>query len=152
MNQELAQYLTAISILVALIAVIVAREQSKTNRLKLKFDLYEKRLTYFKALTELLVAAGTGNVASEELIKFGHKIHDSNFLFGKDISNYLKENFDNAADLNSIHEQFKEASLLNEEEKIRLVKKRTELEKWFYRQFEISKRKFSKYLSFENLK
>jgi len=104
-------------------------------------------LTYFKALTELLVAAGTGNVASEELIKFGHKIHDSNFLFGKDISNYLKENFDNAADLNSIHEQFKEASLLNEEEKIRLVKKRTELEKWFYRQFEISKRKILRLLS-----
>src|SRR3989442_30047 len=106
---ELMPILTAF---VGIIAILIAHHQSQTNRLKLKFDLYEKRLAQFDALMELLGIIGRDSAVSlEDLFSFLQKTRGSYFLFGEDISDYLTKIYKRGVDLRGINQQLHDSNL-----------------------------------------
>jgi hypothetical protein len=134
--------------LLAIVAGYVAYQQYRTNRSKLKFELYEKRLATYHALMELLSAiVREADVKIEELMKFNRETNESYFLFGKDIYSYLWEIHLKAVDLHTMNQSLYHENLPIGEERSRIAKEKGELLKWFGNQFDTSRKKFAKHLS-----
>lgn len=110
------------------ITVYIAVQQYKGNQLKLKHELYERRMKVYKGLTDLLGFIGReADIQEEQIWMFRRETADSCFLFGEEIPQYLKTVYENAIDLRS--------------------QKNGDLQKWFYNQFEVAEKKFSSYLA-----
>lgn len=133
------------SLIVGLLAAYIAYQQWKTNHLKLKHDLYERRLVVYDSLMEFLAdVVRLGNCNLKTLLEFNRRTRESRFLFGKDVSEYLQRVYENGVDLHTAEEQF--AALPQGEEKIAVIKKRTEKTKWLSDQFIEAPDLFEKYL------
>ena len=135
---------------IGFITVYIASQQHRTNKLKLQFDLYERRLKIYQALLEFIsFVVSFPEMNAEEVRKLDMVRAESFFLFGEDIPPYLSSIRDKAAEINSINSQIKElASADRNPERARLVDQKLQLIEWFYRQVDESKTKFCKYLSF----
>ena len=137
--------------LIAVIATWIAYQQYHTNRLKLKFDMYEKRLKIYQALMDFIgTVTSFPEMKVEEVKKFDIARSESVFLFGKDIPQYLQTVRDQAAAITMLNSQIKE--LMSDERvpaRTELVNEKLKIIDWFYKQVEIAQGKFSRYLAFE---
>lgn len=81
---------TIITSIVAIAAVTIAYFQYRTNQLKLRHDLFEKRLTVYKATHKFihLIIANAWPTKSD-IYEFVENTRLSKFLFKKEISEYL---------------------------------------------------------------
>jgi len=76
----------------AIAAIIYARMQAHTARDKLKLDLFDKRLTVFSAALDFVKEVGTAPTHMLEIgLKFSDTIENTDFLFGPEIADYLRE-------------------------------------------------------------
>ncbi len=135
---------------IAVTMAYIAYQQYRTNNLKLKFDLYEKRFKIYQALMDFIsFVVSFPEMNAEEVRKLDFARAESCFLFGEDIPPYLTSIRDKAAQINFINSQIKElASLDRNSERTRLVNQKLKLIEWFYQQVDESKTNFCKYLSF----
>ena len=133
---------------IACIAVYIAYQQYKTNRDKLRLDLYNKRYEVFYSLMKLLAhILQTAKVEHEQVNEFSREAKEAVFLFDKDISTYLDMVKKKSRDLWAVNEELKDMPRGKERsEKAREV---TNLLHWLTNQFDIATKKFSKYLKFE---
>jgi hypothetical protein len=127
---------------VAIIGLWIARQQWRTNHLKVQHDLYERRIAVYSTLMEIL-AKGKFNEAG--LSAFFQKTRESYFLFGKEISDYLDLIYKKAADLQDLDEDRRNTGLAPEELH-RLNVDRQNLMKWFKEQYDVAREKFSEHL------
>src|SRR5689334_23253843 len=84
---------------IGLLALYIAWQQWRTNRLKVRHDLYERRLSLYLAVMEFLVAANANRATDAERHVFLQKTRESYFLFGPKTSDYLKCLYEKAVDL-----------------------------------------------------
>jgi hypothetical protein len=128
----------------------IAYQQYRTNKLKLKFDLYEKRLKIYQALMDFIsFVISFPEMNPEEVRKLDIARAESFFLFGEDIVQYLACVRDKAAQITALNSQIEElASPDRNPERTLLVNQKLQLIEWFYQQVDASKTKFSKYFSF----
>jgi hypothetical protein len=134
---------------IACIAVYIAYQQHKTNRDKLRLDLYNKRYEVFYSLMKLLghIFHNKGKVELEQVDEFSREAKEAVFLFDKDIVTYLDTIKKNSRDLWAAKEELKDVPRGKERsEKAREV---TNLLHWSTNQGKIATEKFSKYLKFE---
>lgn len=130
----LAALLTPI---IAVIAVLIARQQSITNKRQLRLALFDRRMSIFDSATKLMKAAiNQKNLGTEEIFTFAWETRQCEFLFGQDIVAYLKEVLTKAA---KMHEE-----LFTGQNPARV----TELVTWFIAQMDEAKKKFGKYMEF----
>lgn len=133
---------------IAGIAVYIAYQQYKTNRDKVRLDLYNKRFKVFDSLKTLLGHIGQqGNVKLEQVYEFMTATKEAVFLFEEDISTYLDTISQKAFDLRS--ENMKLEKLPVGEERSAKVDETSELCSWLVKQSEVAVDKFNKYLKFE---
>ena len=88
---------------IAVIAVYIARQQWKTAAYRVKFDLYDRRIRVYERVREILglmYTAVSDDVKLHELLR---DTRDAEFLFGKEIKNYIEEVFQRASALSSAH-------------------------------------------------
>ena len=110
--------------------------------------MFDRRYEIFLSTTELIShIVRKSDVDVQTLFKFLADTNKSYFLLGKEIHAYLGELYDKGVDLDSKREQFQD--LPGGEERSRLIKEQVELVKWFSRQFEVAREKFSKHLSLD---
>lgn len=148
MKEYVDIFAAALTPLIAVIAAYVAYQQYRTNRLKLKFELYGKRLAVYHALMELLsTIVRDADVKLEELMKFNRETNESYFLFGKDIFTYLRQVYLKGVDLHTTNHSLHHEGLPVGEERSRLAAENAELLNWFGDQFDVSREEFSKHLS-----
>ena len=134
--------------LIALIAIYIAYQQHKTNRDKLRLDLFEKRYAIYKGIQKfltLILRAGKTNY--EELMQFNGETQDATFLFRDEIPAYIGDIYSKANDLIATTETYKPLPV--GEDKSRLVKEATELTRWLTKQLPELKDVFAPYLKFE---
>jgi hypothetical protein len=132
--------------ILGILAAYIAWQQWRTNHLKVRHDLYERRLSIYFAVMEFLAAImRRSTISDEELMVFLQKTRESYFLFGQEIGDYLDELYRQAVDLQArsimVHE-----GLPDGDERTRVIHEKTEISKWFTRQFEITRTKFTKYM------
>ena len=126
----------ALTPVIAIITIYIALRQHKINNVRLKHELYEKRLQVYNAVIKFLsivIAVGLGFDKLEYLGEFRRDTSQAYFLFEKDIYEYLDEIYDKAVDLMQLDKSTKE-----EKEKI------GELLKWFGKQISVCREKFGR--------
>ena len=95
---------------IATIAVGIAYQQWKTNRAKLRLDLFERRMAIFREVGELIaIASGPDNFSSDVFLKFRRNTFEANIVFGHDkaIPDFIEELDRHAANLLSTNAQLR---------------------------------------------
>ncbi|MFZ2752356.1 MAG: hypothetical protein WAZ48_02810 [Lysobacteraceae bacterium] len=77
--------------LIASIAVFIAWQQWKTNALKVKTDVYDRRFRVYDETVKLLnIIARDANISIEDISKFSAATSEAVFLFKEDIPSYIE--------------------------------------------------------------
>lgn len=145
--QQIAQFVsTAVTPIVAIALVRLAYKQHKANDLKIRADLYDRRMAIFNAVTDLIAAAAGGAALEfDQLRIFLQKTRESYFLFGQEIPDYLDQLYRAGVDFRQQNKKLA-SNLPVGQERSALAEANGELAKWFSDQFDISQKKFAPYL------
>lgn len=135
--------------LLAIITAYIAWQQWRTNNLKVRHELYERRLAVYWSVMEFL-----GNIFREakvtesELLTFLQKTRESYFLLGPELSKYLDEIYNRAVDLRASDTKLHHpaSNLPAGQERSRVAEENAELLKWFGDQALIVRERFAKYM------
>jgi hypothetical protein len=135
--------------LIALIALYIACQQLRTNRNKLKLDLFKLRFSFYDA-TRLFISQVIANSCAntQQLNEFQSRIRDANFLFDNEIYDYLFEMYKKAAYLAADYEVSKNMS--EGQEKINNLNRQQEIRNWFISQEMELYKKFAKFMKLKH--
>lgn len=133
---------------IAGVVAYIAYQQHKTNRDKLRLDLYNKRYEVFRGLmifiTRILQQA---KIELEQVGEFSRATKEAVFLFDEGIETYLETIRKKANDLWATEETMKD--LPKGDERSAKAAEASELLRWFVKQSCVAVDKFGKYLKFE---
>ena len=116
----------------------IAIQQYKTNRMKLKNDLFDKRYAVFESVNNYITVIVKGHyVDSDVREEFKSKTRGVEFLFDDEMKEYVTEIWDKAVDLEIWAEDEKTSTHSSE---------KAEHKKWFYKQLSEINIKFKKYM------
>jgi hypothetical protein len=139
--------------LIALVAVYVAYQQWRTNSLKSKLDLFDRRFRVFEEMRTLLGAMLTIGADTNRILDFWSKTAEAEFLFGGEIAKYQKEIADRAT-AQSIAKDDMIAALdkaTSVEERTRLAEARKAGVQWATKEIDVVAAKFKKYLNLRKM-
>lgn len=128
---------------IAIIAVYIAYRQHKMDKIKLRHELYERQLDFYKAVMRFIVLAKISPITDQEMSLINPVTMEAEFYFGKDVSSHIA-NIQIKAITKRARERDKskgsgaELETLDQEIK--------EIEKWFGDQLMLTHNKFKKYL------
>lgn len=93
---------------IAGIAVYIAHQQWKTNDLKVRIELFDRRLAVYDAAADLMYQViSQGDLTWEQLRVFSKKAKDSQFLFSDEVGHFLSEMGDKAEELIRANESYR---------------------------------------------
>ena len=147
MIESLTALLTPV---IAVIAVYIAYQQWQTNQQRLKIDLYDRRLSVYKAVTKYLNAGlRTLHPTLEDLSEFHRSTAEADFLFGPDIRKYLDDLYKHGVRLQRWKEEYRDGNQVwpADYEHQKVVEGKTKESIWFTEQHEAALRQFKKYLN-----
>jgi len=131
----------------------IQRRQQKLEELRLRHELYDRRMEIYRVLKGLLLhILCYANVDSDILLAFARNTADSDFLFNDEIPQYLHEVYQRAAKIHTTR-FFLDNQSPPSEERQRLVNEHGEAQQWMIEQFEhnIAKGKFMPYLGLDHI-
>ncbi len=135
-------------LVIAGIVAYIAFMQYKTNRDRLRLELYNKRFSVYEGLEEFLNKFIIRLVVTDkDLIEFRIRTNEAEFLFDEDIVQYLKEIHDKGTKIYSYNCETNRSKPPPPFPKT--PKEIIEISNWLQDQLEESKDKFSKYLKFK---
>jgi hypothetical protein len=135
---------------IAIVMTYIAIQQYRANQLKLRQDLYDRRLLLYNAVAEFLAhVMQEGTADRTQLITLLQKTRESYFLFGKEVSDYVTDLYKKGVNLQSYEKQLNHANLPVGGERTRLAEQQGELLKWFGHQFDVIQPMFAKKLSLQ---
>lgn len=144
-----------IQILIAIIVAYIAYQNYKINsdnsklRIdKLRFDLFEKRYAVYRTIQEFIATIiREGCINNRLLGDFNRETSYGEFLFGSEITDYIKSIYKKGCDL-ILTKELLDDTRLEASKRSRIINDKSELLLWFGGQFDISRKLFDKYLSF----
>lgn len=136
--------------LIAIITVYIAYQQYKTNRNRLRFELYDKRFKIYLSVKILISQiVREANISQDDTRQFAIETREAEFLFDKETFNYLNEIYKKSLKLYTIHIQLQ--SLSSEGKQAELNNQILQIVQWFNIQVDVVSERFSKYLSLKDL-
>ena len=141
----------ALSVVTALIALYIAYEQWKTNRDKVKLELYDRRYKIYDETRRFISSAvRNGDLTNEDFSKFYEVLPETRFLFQDDVYSYMQELINKGANL---HADSVIASGSSENPHYKnAVEKAGDIVNWYGKQYDKLHVIFKPYLSFEKLR
>jgi hypothetical protein len=141
---------TILLLLITVFTAYIAHQLYQANKDKSKASLREKRLgVYNEVIRILTLITRDGDISSEELLSFRSKTHESNFLFEKDIADYINEIYARGLKLRSTNSLMKSAALPIGEDRDNITVENSKQLIWLADQLPYVKKKFEKYLSLD---
>lgn len=140
--------LSTITVIIGLSVAVVAYQQYRLAKDKLRLDLFEKRFSVYKGVQVFLTKVmSKGRVEQDDLFEFRAATQDAVFLFEEDIPEFIKSLDEKALTVNTIGEQLE--GIPRGEERSRLVGQRSEGLRWLWGQLPHLKDVFGPYLRFK---
>lgn len=122
---------TAATLIIGVAASILAYQQFRISKAKLKLDLYEKRLALFRVANEFAITISTKVFTASDIRiatdKFAQDKVEVVFLFDSYVGPFLTEMYLKASELADVEYRRSDSS----EGSIELSRRATELRKWF---------------------
>ena len=110
-------------------------------------DLYQRRLDVFREIVRFLsVISRDGNVSRPDILEYRSKTQESDFLFDKDITDYIEKIHAQAAKLRSTNDLLKSADLPIGEERDSVTVENSRQLIWLADQLPLLKKRFEPYL------
>lgn len=143
---ELIKTLSALlTPLLAIIATAILVCQYRLARQRWRLDLYDKRYPVYEGTRKYLAhIIAQAAVDLDELTAFHQDCRDREFLFGKEVHDFLQELHSKGVRLRSTGEQLRGQPGAEQWQK--LVQENADLLKWFGDQFAMAGRLFGTYL------
>jgi vacuolar-type H+-ATPase subunit I/STV1 len=139
--------------IVAAIVAYIAYRQYKTDRYKVKLDLYDRRYKVFDAARQFIAHVIEGdNVKREKIVEFTSATVESVFLFGEDVRKYLDTLLAKGARVQRLQTELDSSRLPVGEEHSKKTEEIQECLNWLTQQLHELKTKFRPYLGFQKLK
>lgn len=124
----------------------IAYQQYKTNKVRLKYELYERRIVVFRGvLAHLSSIMRQGRVKEVELVELVKSTGEKEFLFSKDVCDLINDIYDRSVKMLCLDDELKDMAV--GEERSRLVKEHGELFRWMVSLLPEIRGKFKNYLN-----
>jgi len=153
-DNELVPYVPAIlTALIAGIAAFLTYQQHRTNALRLKHELFERRFKVYDSFRSFLSGImRDGTTSYDACMSFLRETNQAEFLFGSEIPEYLFSVYKKGLALVLSHQKLGgPESLPVGEERSRVAHENNELLKWFGDQYDVARDRFGKYLNLTRL-
>ena len=145
-----------LQILIAILLAYVAWQNYKINEKglkiqkdKLRLDLFERRLVVYEACQNFLSSFElAGRVINDELVKFLKDSSNAEFLFGKEISEYVDKIGKKTLRHKQVLRRLEDTTLLVGDKRNQLAIEAEQIEEWIQGQREECRSAFRKYLHF----
>jgi hypothetical protein len=96
---------------IGIVAIFIAWQQWKTNRIKLILDRYDRRLQVYKEVDRFIrIGIRDANFNDDELFTFRLKVSEAYFLFGEEVSKYIDELHQRAVNLSHWNKEYRDDS------------------------------------------
>ena len=135
---------------IAIITAYIAYQQYKANRMKLKYELYDKRYKVFEKVKHFLSTInGEAGINNQDLLAFKPSVIEAAFLFGKDMNEYLVEIYKHAVELHKINGEYRDFTQKQPEgyDHSKISESIHKELTWFSNQYDPMKKIFNKYLN-----
>jgi hypothetical protein len=139
------------TLIVGLIVGYIAWQQWQVAKAKLRLDLFDRRYKVFDATRKFLVViVKNARFDDSQLLDFCAGTSDTEFLFGRDVVDYLTQIRTRALDARAHHEEL-QATPVGDERSRRVHAKQDQI-LWLGEQLGTMTKTFSPYLGFSNVK
>jgi hypothetical protein len=133
---------------IAIVAGYIAWQQLKTNRRKLKLDLFEKRYAVFEKIGEFIGSILTsGKVGSGKDMQFLVDTKAVGLLFSEDISTFVSEIYRKAVRLHTLDAELEGTQ---GPQRISNIEAQREIKDWYGEALEGLEARFREYLKLEH--
>jgi hypothetical protein len=131
---------------IALLGAYIAWQQWRTNRNKLKLELFDRRYRIYEAAQTLIGRVlALGKASHEQTFEFLSQVKGAKFMFNEKVQRYLEDDLYRKAErLLALSSDFE--SLDGTDERKANLEKQREVKDWFKEQYENLDTWFSPYL------
>lgn len=135
---------------IAVLGSAIALQQWRTNRKRLKHELFDRRYAQFEAIREFLraiLAAGKSTLEGQQ--EFLGRTRGLRFTFGKAISDYVHTNiWSKAIDLECLESELKDMPA--GQERSEKIQRKAELKKDLYGELKLLEETFANFLQLDH--
>lgn len=97
--------------LIAILTIIIAYQQWKTNNNKLKFEKYDRKLHIYEEVKKIIyLTISDANVSYDDLIKYITSVSEADFIFSEQINDYINEIYKRGVNLNHWSKKYKDST------------------------------------------
>lgn len=134
--------------LIAIITAIIAYQQFYINKIKLRHDLYERRTNIYREILRFIrLIVQKTKISYPDLAEFWSKVGESEFIFSKNILDFIDQLYKKGVDLVDINEHlWGDLKVQDPEERKSYARNKSESVKWFFNQLEKTNILFKDYL------
>ncbi|MGQ0833701.1 MAG: hypothetical protein ACT4O5_02060 [Gammaproteobacteria bacterium] len=127
---------------IAIAGVYIAAQQWRTNRNKLKLELFDRRYAFYEAATELIGRViTTGKASSSTTLQFLMKTKGAKFIVGAALAEYLDKLYREASLLHSLDSELE--GVPAGPERSQNVRRQREIKEWISSQYDVLDIKFA---------
>lgn len=133
---------------IAIITTYIAYQQYQSNRLKLRLERYDRRLRVYQEMKKVLsIILRDADISPQQLLEFRTATAEADFLFGKNIPEYIDEIYKKGLELWRTGIQLKEGEIPKGTERRSIVEENSKLLTWLIDQLPMLTTKFKPYLN-----
>ena len=138
------------TLIVAGIVAYIAYRQHRTEKNKLKLDLYDRRLQVFEAGMKFIEhVVKQGDADTQALAAVNNARFEGMFLFPHDVADYLCRLYEKGVDVKFTNMELNGQTLPDGDERKEKVHQQAERFKWFIRQSKELQNRLRPYMGFE---
>jgi hypothetical protein len=135
---------------IAIVTTYIAWQQWQGNKVTLRLERYERRLSVYRAVVKFITAVVTdSNFQTRAFFDLRSEAAEADFLFNSEIPGYIEELVDRAVKLTTANKQYRDSTQQPTPgyDHSAVVNAMHEQNMWFAIQLPVAKLKFKSYLS-----